>query len=69
MNAEGAHTFNRCNDVGVIDFKLNGGGGPGPDAEERVSPDVVTNDATRAGLRLVASETFLPYQYFLIFAR
>ena len=55
--------------IGVIDFKLNGGGGPGPDAEERVSPDVVTNDATRAGLRLVASETFLPYQYFLIFAR
>jgi ubiquinone/menaquinone biosynthesis C-methylase UbiE len=55
--------------IGVIDFKLNGGGGPGPDAEERVSPDVVTNDAARAGLRLVASETFLPYQYFLIFAR
>ena len=55
--------------IGVIDFKLNGGGGPGPDAEERVSPDVVINDATRAGLRLVASETFLPYQYFLIFAR
>jgi ubiquinone/menaquinone biosynthesis C-methylase UbiE len=54
--------------IGVIDFTLTGGG-PGPDAEERVSPDVVTNDATRAGLRLVASETFLPYQYFLIFSR
>ena len=54
--------------IGVIDFKLTGGG-PGPDADERVSPDVVTGDAARAGLRLVASETFLPYQYFLIFAR
>jgi len=55
--------------IGVIDFKPNGGGGPGPDADERVSPDVVEGDALRAGLRLVASETFLPYQYFLIFAR
>jgi ubiquinone/menaquinone biosynthesis C-methylase UbiE len=55
--------------IGVIDFKPNGGGGPGPDADERVSPDVVEGDAQRAGLRLVASETFLPYQYFLIFAR
>jgi predicted methyltransferase len=54
--------------IGVIDFKL-GGGGPGPGADERVSPDVVTGDALSAGLRLVASETFLPYQYFLIFAR
>ena len=54
--------------VGVIDFKVEGGG-PGPDPEERVDPAVVVADATRAGLRLISEETFLPYQYFLIFAK
>ena len=54
--------------VGVIDFRVEGGG-PGPDLDERVDPDVVVADASRAGLRMVASETFLPYQYFLIFAK
>ena len=54
--------------VGVIDFKL-AGGGPGPDLDERVDPEVVVADARSAGLRMVASETFLPYQYFLIFAK
>jgi ubiquinone/menaquinone biosynthesis C-methylase UbiE len=54
--------------VGVVDFKLDGLG-PGPDLEERVSPDEVTKEAERAGLRLVRSESFLPFQYFLIFAR
>ncbi|MCC7033599.1 MAG: class I SAM-dependent methyltransferase [Acidobacteria bacterium] len=54
--------------LGVVDFKLEGSG-PGPDAEERVSPDVVARDAASAGLRLVGAETYLPYQYFLIFER
>jgi hypothetical protein len=45
------------------------GGGPGPEADERVRPDLVADDATRAGLRMVGNETFLPYQYFLIFAK
>lgn len=52
--------------IGVIDFKLEGGG-PGPDPEERVNPETVINDAKRAGLRLLSQETFLPYQYMLIF--
>lgn len=52
--------------IGVVDFKLEGGG-PGPPSEERVSPDIVVQDAARAGLRLMSQETFLPYQYFLIF--
>jgi SAM-dependent methyltransferase len=52
--------------IGVVDFKLEGGG-PGPPMEERVSPEVVVRDAARAGLRLLSHETFLPYQYFLIF--
>ena len=43
--------------------------GPGPSPEERVSPDVVVKDATKAGLRLIRQEPFLPYQYFLIFGK
>jgi predicted methyltransferase len=54
--------------VGVVDFKLDGLG-PGPALEERVSPDDVIRDAEQAGLRLVKAETFLPFQYFLVFAR
>jgi predicted methyltransferase len=53
---------------GLIDFKLEGSG-PGPANNERVSPETVIQEATTAGLQLVAHETFLPYQYFLIFKR
>jgi predicted methyltransferase len=52
--------------IGVVDFKLEGGG-PGPPTEERVKPELVVQDAARAGLRLLSQKTFLPYQYFLIF--
>ncbi len=52
--------------IGVVDFKLEGSG-PGPEMEERISPETVVNDARSAGLRLLSQETFLPYQYFLIF--
>lgn len=52
--------------IGVVDFTLQGGG-PGPPMEERVKPELVVQDAARAGLRLLSQETFLPYQYFLIF--
>ena len=54
--------------IGVVDFKLDGTG-PGPAPEERVSPDVVVKDAAKAGLRLLRQESFLPYQYFLIFGK
>jgi ubiquinone/menaquinone biosynthesis C-methylase UbiE len=52
--------------IGVVDFKLEGSG-PGPPMEERISHETVVNDAKSAGLRLLSQETFLPYQYFLIF--
>jgi predicted methyltransferase len=68
MLANLAQSLKQQGRIGVVDFKIEGGG-PGPALDERVSPDVVTRDAERAGLRLVQSETFLPYQYFLIFAR
>jgi arsenite methyltransferase len=54
--------------LGIIDFKLEGGG-PGPPRDERVAADMVEADAVRAGLRLESAETFLPFQYFLIFEK
>ena len=52
--------------VGVIDFRLEGGG-PGPPTQERVEPGVVIRDAEQAGLRLLARDDFLAYQYLLVF--
>ena len=54
--------------LGIVDFKSDGGG-PGPPLDERVDPATVIADAEAAGLELVAHETFLPYQYLLIFGR
>jgi len=54
--------------LGIVDFRLDGTG-PGPAPEERVSPDVVVNDAKKAGLKLIRQEPFLPFQYFLIFGK
>jgi ubiquinone/menaquinone biosynthesis C-methylase UbiE len=52
--------------VGIIDFKKDGWG-PGPPLEERVEPDEVIRDAEVAGLQLLTRETFLRYQYMLVF--
>jgi ubiquinone/menaquinone biosynthesis C-methylase UbiE len=54
--------------IGVIDFKKDGLG-PGPALEDRVEPELIVHDAELAGLRVVRTETFLPYQFLLIFAR
>ena len=54
--------------VGVVDFKRDGLG-PGPALEDRVDPDEVVRDAEAAGLRLVRRETFLPYQFLLVFSQ
>jgi predicted methyltransferase len=54
--------------IGIVDFKLDGYG-PGPPTMERVSPEVVVRDAAQAGLKLLSEETFLEFQYFLIFAK
>jgi predicted methyltransferase len=52
--------------LGIVDFRP-GGGGPGPD--DRVAPETVIQDAKRAGLRLLSQETFLRYQYLLVFTK
>ena len=54
--------------LGIVDFKSDGGG-PGPPIDERVKPEIVARDADAAGLRLISHETFLPYQYLLVFGR
>jgi ubiquinone/menaquinone biosynthesis C-methylase UbiE len=53
--------------VGIVEFKKDGWG-PGPPMDERVEPERVIRDAEAAGLRLVSTETFLRYQYMLVFA-
>jgi len=54
--------------MGVVQFKKDGLG-PGPALEERVDPELIVRDAEAAGLKLVRRETFLPYQFLLIFSR
>ncbi len=53
--------------VGIIDYK-KAGGGPGPDGG-RPDPETVISVAEKAGLRLLKRETFLPFQFFLIFVK
>lgn len=55
--------------LGIVDFKTDGAGGPGPPLDQRLGPDVVKRHAAQAGLRLIKEETFLRYQYFLIFGK
>lgn len=55
--------------LGVVDFKVDGAGGPGPTLEERMPPDVIKGHAAAAGLTLRSHETFLKYQYLLIFGK
>jgi SAM-dependent methyltransferase len=52
--------------IGIVDFTKDGGG-PGPSMDERVDPERVIRDAEAAGLQLVSRETFLRYQYMLVF--
>lgn len=54
--------------VGIVEF-TPGGGGPGPAADERVDPKLIQRDAQRAGLRFLKQESFLPFQYLLIFGK
>ena len=53
--------------VGIVDYKKSGGG-PGPDGA-RPDAETVVKVAERAGLKLVRRESFLPFQFFLVFAR
>ena len=56
----------------VWDKRGNGLSAPArhvPTLDERVDEARVVDEATAAGLRLLRKETFLPFQYFLVFGR
>lgn len=53
--------------IGIVEFKRDGRGGPGPPIDERTDPEGIRRDAARAGLTFVRQESFLRYQYLLIF--
>jgi len=54
--------------LGVVEYTKDGYG-PGPPMEERVDPERVIQDGEQAGLRLISRETFLRYQYMLVFGK
>ena len=54
--------------LGVVDFTA-GGGGPGPDANERVAPEIIIAAAEAANLRLIARHPVPPFEFLLVFGR
>jgi ubiquinone/menaquinone biosynthesis C-methylase UbiE len=52
----------------VIDFR-KGDLPVGPPDEMKLAPEVVRAEIAEAGLVLIAEETFLPHQYFLVFRK
>ena len=54
--------------LGIVEFKSDGLG-PGPAPEHRVDEGHVLAAAAQAGLTLIKRETFLRYQYMLVFGR
>ena len=54
--------------LGIVDWRKDVFG-PGPAMNERLEPEAIIRDATRAGLRLHAHHKFLRYQYLLVFTR
>jgi len=54
--------------VGVVDF-LPGGGGPGPDPDQRADPKSVIRACEAAGLQFLKREEVPPFQFLLIFGR
>ncbi len=54
--------------VAIVDFKM-GDIPVGPPPEHRIASDVITAEMTAAGFRFSREETFLPYQYFIVFEK
>ena len=52
--------------LGIVDFTTEGHG-PGPPMDQRIDAAAVIRDARAAGLALLSHETFLPYQFLLVF--
>lgn len=54
--------------LGVVDF-VPGGGGPGPEPDQRVKPETVIEAAAAAGLQLASREDVPPFLYLLVFGK
>jgi predicted methyltransferase len=54
--------------LGIVDW-TPGGGGPGPAADHRADPDVITRAARAAGLQLISREDYPPFVFLLVFGR
>jgi len=52
--------------IAIVDFRLDSP--QGPPRAARVAPDVVIAEMKAAGYAVAARHSFLPYQYFLVFA-
>jgi ubiquinone/menaquinone biosynthesis C-methylase UbiE len=63
-----SEALNRRGLIGIVDF-TPGGGGPGPDASERVAPDAVISAAASASLHLVAQYPIPPFEFLVVFGR
>jgi predicted methyltransferase len=56
--------------IGIVNYKPGQGGpGPAPDEGLRVDRERVEADASAAGLRVLARESFLPYQYLIVLGK
>jgi ubiquinone/menaquinone biosynthesis C-methylase UbiE len=55
--------------LGIVDFKSDGAGGPGPPLDERIQPEIIREHAAEAGLEFLKEETFLRYQFLLVFGK
>jgi ubiquinone/menaquinone biosynthesis C-methylase UbiE len=54
--------------LGVVDFTA-GGGGPGPDAADRVAPETIIAAAAAANLHLNARYSVPPFEFLLVFGK
>ena len=52
--------------LGIVDWTKEGGG-PGIPMDQRITAAEVIDDAAAAGLTLLSHETFLTYQFLLVF--
>jgi SAM-dependent methyltransferase len=54
--------------IGVVEYAA-GAGGPGPDPDQRVSPETVIKGATAAGLQVISQDPVPPFMYMIILGK
>jgi len=52
--------------IGIVDFTA-GGGGPGPEADERVAPETIESAGAAAHLHFIAQYAVPPFEFLLVF--